>query len=99
MYLLFTGWQKDGSTALLLNRKSKIERNCSAAATDTYRCATSQFCSLVDTDRVIVKNKHKSIDNENEGEELENNVTDMNEQPPENQENQEDVVRKCSWIS
>jgi hypothetical protein len=33
-----------------------------------------------------VKNKHKSMDNENEGEELENNMTAMKEQPPENQE-------------
>ena len=37
-------------------------------------------------DRFIVKNKHKSIDVENQGEELENNVTAMNKQPPENQE-------------
>ena len=36
--------------------------------------------------RFIVKNKNKSIDNENEGEKLENNVTAMNKQPPENQE-------------
>ena len=41
-------------------------------------------------DRFIVKSKQKSLDKENEGEELENNVTAMNEQPPENQENQED---------
>ena len=41
-------------------------------------------------DRFIVKNKRKSIDNVNEGEDLENNMTAGNEQPPENQENPED---------
>ena len=41
-------------------------------------------------DQFIVKKKCKSFDNENKGEELENNVTAMNKQPPENQDNQVD---------
>jgi hypothetical protein len=48
-------------------------------------------------DRFNVKKKHKSIDNENVGEELENKVTVMNEQPPEKDTVDSRTQRSKRW--